>query len=129
MTLHQTPDHNLSSLSWTDPPTSLPPPQAAANVTVEPDQSPKISCRVHVVNNTESDMTLKHSQSSLRVYQAADIMDVAVVVQLQHADVSALEVCHGAWETSWHSQQQRQQVLVAAYTPAPAADKQVTSQP
>jgi subtilisin-like proprotein convertase family protein len=47
---------------------------------------------VHVVNNTESDMTLKHSQSSLRVYQAADIMDVAVVVQLQHADVSALEV-------------------------------------
>jgi hypothetical protein len=74
-------------------------------------------------------MTLKHSQSSLRVYQAADIMDVAVVVQLQHADVSALEVCDGAWETSWHSQQQRQQVLVAAYTPAPAADKQVTSQP
>jgi hypothetical protein len=55
----------------------------------------QISCRVHVVNNTASPDSnmLGHVRSSLKVLSAADIADVSVIVQVQHPDVAALEVC------------------------------------
>ena len=58
----------------------------------DPVDTSHISCRVHVVNNTDTDATQKRTQSSVKVLQAADVMDIAVVVQLQHPDVAALQV-------------------------------------
>lgn len=54
----------------------------------------QISCRVHVVNNTESPAQARagHVRSSLRVPTEADIQDVSVILQVQHPDVAALEV-------------------------------------
>lgn len=53
-----------------------------------------MSCRVHVVNNTASPAgnMLGHVRSSLKVLSAADIMDVSVILQVQHPDIAALEV-------------------------------------
>lgn len=36
----------------------------------------------------------QYTQSSVKVYQAADVQDIAVIVQLQHPDVAALQVGH-----------------------------------
>lgn len=49
---------------------------------------------MHVVNNTASPAgnMLGHVRSSLKVLSAADIMDVSVILQVQHPDVAALEV-------------------------------------
>lgn len=49
---------------------------------------------MHVVNNTASSdsNTWGRVVSSLKVLAAADIMDVSVIMQVQHPDVAALEV-------------------------------------
>lgn len=68
---------------------------AAGNVTRAPmgaEESPRISCRVHIANNTASATTFGHVRSSLKVAAAADVTDVSLILQVQHPDVAALEV-------------------------------------
>jgi hypothetical protein len=59
---------------------------------VASEESPRISCRVHIANNTASPTTFGRYRSSLKVAAAADVMDVSLVLQVQHPDVAALEV-------------------------------------
>jgi hypothetical protein len=56
------------------------------------DSSEAISCRVHVVNHTDSAAQSGVLRSSLRVYAASDVQDVSVVLQIQAEDVAVLEV-------------------------------------
>ncbi len=57
------------------------------------DDASRISCRVHVVNNTDDAATFGALRSAVRVAAAADVQDVSAIVQLAHPDVAALEVC------------------------------------
>lgn len=69
------------------------------------DDSEQVSCRVHVVNNTASpdDNMLGHVRSSLKVLAAADIMDVSVILQVQHPDMAALQVSQDGVQVKFES--------------------------
>lgn len=50
------------------------------------------TCRVHIVNNTAGAPGMRQAASTLQVLQAVPIADLAVLLQVEHPDVSALEV-------------------------------------
>lgn len=65
---------------------------ATAAVAAPARNSDRISCRIHVANNTGAPTTFGRASSSLQVLAAADISDVSVILQLAHPDMAALEV-------------------------------------
>ncbi|WIA10944.1 hypothetical protein OEZ85_011107 [Tetradesmus obliquus] len=84
------------------------------------EESPRISCRVHIANNTASATTFGHVRSSLKVAAAADVTDVSLILQVQHPDVAALEVTLTAAGTA--GQKAKTTVKFAAFGAAGGAN-------